>query len=36
MSIENGIMATIVSSPEENCLFQLKLETLSPGPSLQE
>lgn len=36
VSIENGIITTIVSSPEKNCLFQLKLETLNPDPCLQE
>lgn len=28
MSIGNGIVTAIVPSPEQNCLFQLKLETL--------
>lgn len=28
VSIGNGIVTAIVPSPEQNCLFQLKLETL--------
>lgn len=36
VSVENGIITTIVSSPEKNCLFQLELETLNPSPCLQE
>lgn len=30
VSVENDIITTIVSRPEQNCLFQLKLETLKP------